>query len=453
MDRIKLTNQRIKNAVVAGHESRTGKPVNQIFLWDTEARGLAARITKGGARSFIFQGKLKNTAIRKTIGSCDDWNLSDARAEARRLQTLLDKNIDPREQEREEAEAKAAKKIADEAAKKETEANKKFTLKALLDTYHSHLIQKGKTKTAAGVKSVVKVHLEEADPELAKKPAREVTAHDVAGLIRLITEKGKGRTAGIFRSTLKAAYGCARRAPFDGILPKAFIDFNIKSNPVDPIPAIPVKAHHRTLNRDELKQYIESVGNDHIDMALKLALYSGGQRMAQVLRTEIQDWDPQTKTLRLVDPKGKRSEPREHLLPLAPVAADIVAELVKRAEAVKTKFLFPSATRKTPIHVSMPGPRVTEVSREIGAEDFDLRDIRRTCETMLAGLGISRDIRAQLLSHGISGVQAAHYDRHEYINEKRSALVKWERYLKKIASGEEEKRVVSFEEVARGSGT
>lgn len=64
---------------------------------------------------------------------------------------------------------------------------------------------------------------------------------------------------------------------------------------------------------------------------------------------------------------------------------------------------------------------------------------------MLAGLGISRDIRAQLLSHGISGVQAAHYDRHEYTKEKRSALVKWERHLKRVAGDEEETKVVSFE--------
>ena len=68
-------------------------------------------------------------------------------------------------------------------------------------------------------------------------------------------------------------------------------------------------------------------------------------------------------------------------------------------------------------------------------EPFDLRDIRRTCETMLAGLGISRDVRAQLLSHGISGVQAAHYDRHAYTDEKRAALVAWERKLDEIEKG------------------
>lgn len=442
MTRIKLTNQRIEKASCESQMSRTGRPVNQVFLWDTEARGLAVRITSGGAKSFIFQGKLNGTTIRKKIGSCDNWTLSDARAEARQLQTLIDQKIDPRELERKQEEARIAKKSAEEAAKKEAEANKRYTLKALLDAYADYLDTKSKRKTAAGVRSVVKVHLNEADQTLSEKAAKDVTPHDVAGLIRRIMEKGKERTAGVFRSSLAAAFSCARRAPFDARLPSVFIKFNIQTNPVDPIPAIPVRARHRTLNREELRSYINFLGKDKVDIALKLALYAGGQRMAQILRAEVADWDTETKTLRLVDPKGKRAEPREHLLPLAPVAAGIVAELVHRAEEAQSSFLFPSATKKTPIHVSIPGPRVTEIAGKMKGELFDLRDIRRTCETMLAGLGISRDIRAQLLSHGISGVQATHYDRHSYAKEKRAALMKWERYLKRIVSDEKEEKVI-----------
>ena len=77
-------------------------------------------------------------------------------------------------------------------------------------------------------------------------------------------------------------------------------------------------------------------------------------------------------------------------------------------------------------------------------EAFDLRDIRRTCETMLAGMGISKDSRAQLLSHGLSGVQAAHYDRHSYTNEKRTALVAWEQRLDDIAAGRKPGNVVQI---------
>jgi len=437
MERIRLTNERIRRL-----KCPEGK--GQSFTWDAEVQRLAVRITAAGVKSYIFEGKLDRVTIRITIGKCSDWAIEAARKEARRLQGLVDQGIDPRE-------VKKARKKAREMAKKEAEAIKQYTLKALLDTYTDHLDAKGKSKTAAGVRSVVKVHLTEADLDLSEKPARQVTPHDIAGLIRRITEKGKGRTAGIFRSSLAAAYSCGRRAPFDGTLPGAFISFNIETNPVDPIPTIPVLARNRTLNRTELKSYIESLGDDTVDLALRLALYSGGQRMAQLLRAEVTDWTSETRTLRLMDTKGKRTEPREHLLPLAPVAASIVDELVKRAENVKTTFLFPSNTLKTSIHNSIPGPRVTKIADTIGGGGpFDLRDIRRTCETMLAGLGISRDIRAQLLSHGISGVQAVHYDRYAYTKEKRAALVKWERYLKRITTGEEEKKVIPIREAKGG---
>jgi hypothetical protein len=81
----------------------------------------------------------------------------------------------------------------------------------------------------------------------------------------------------------------------------------------------------------------------------------------------------------------------------------------------------------------------TAISTAIGGEPFDLRDIRRTTETMLAGMGIS-----QLLSHGLSGVQAAHYDRHGYTDEKRAALVAWEARLEEIQTGKHTSNVVTL---------
>jgi len=68
-------------------------------------------------------------------------------------------------------------------------------------------------------------------------------------------------------------------------------------------------------------------------------------------------------------------------------------------------------------------------------EPFQLRDIRRTCETMLASLGVSSDVRAQLQSHGLGGVQTRHYDRHDYMAEKRQTLKTWGRHLERLKMG------------------
>lgn len=337
-----------------------------------------------------------------------------------------------------------ARREAEEKAKQEEstckEAEQKYTLKKLLKTYIEHLKTQGKDKTAKAMESCVKCHLLEADRKLADKPAARVTSIELAGLIRKVKEKGYDRTAGILRSTLAAAYNCARRSPFDASLPSEFISFQISSNPVEPIPAIAVNAGQRVLTEDELKTFITALGTTPIDLAIKVALFSGGQRMAQLLRAEAIHWDPQNRTLLLYDGKGKRRNAREHLLPLQETAAGIVAGIMERHPE---KWILSNDGGKTPIHGANTGKRISQIVADKKMTDFDYRDIRRTCETMLAGLGVGKDTRAQLLSHGISGVQAVHYDRHDYLNEKRAALAKWENHLMEIISGIERK-VINF---------
>ena len=79
----------------------------QSFLWDTDAPRLAVRAT-AGAKSFIFEAKLNRQTIRVTIGDVKAWNLDDARAEARRLQTLVDQGTDPRQEKAERIAATEA---------------------------------------------------------------------------------------------------------------------------------------------------------------------------------------------------------------------------------------------------------------------------------------------------------------------------------------------------------
>jgi integrase len=108
---------------------------DQAFLWDSDAPGLALRVTAGGARAFIFQSRFEGKAIRMTIGAADVWPLNSrmdrvgpggkvaqfgAREEARRLQSLIDSGRDPRE-------VKAATVAAD-VAKREAEQRHSATV-------------------------------------------------------------------------------------------------------------------------------------------------------------------------------------------------------------------------------------------------------------------------------------------------------------------------------------
>ena len=55
-------------------------------------------------------------------------------------------------------------------------------------------------------------------------------------------------------------------------------------------------------------------------------------------------------------------------------------------------------------------------------KDFAPKRLRSGVETALASLAISREVRAQLQSHGLGGVQDRHYDDHDYLAEKSAAL-------------------------------
>lgn len=434
MERIRLTPQRISGATCPTEKK-------QAFLWDTESPRLAVRVT-AGSKSFIFEGKLNRNTIRRTIGTCTAWTVEDARIEANKIQALLDKGIDPREQDKELAEQKAAKTAAKEAAKVKAEDRKRYTLKALCLAYMEHLEAQGKTKSVAATRSAFKCHVFDPHPTLADTCAAEVTAHHIAAIVRQVMEAGKYRMAGILRSYLSAAFNAAKKSPYDANLPASLIPFNVTTNPVEPVATIPIVAGNRTLSEKEMKAYICALGDSLHDQALKLALFSGGQRMAQLIRATVSDYDIKTQMLRLYDTKGKRTTPREHLLPLAPKAASIVEELVKRADGRGSALLFSS--RESIMHFSTPGQRAKEIAAMMGGESFDLRDIRRTCETMMAGMGLSLEVRSQLLSHGISGVQAVHYDRHSYTNEKRGALIRWERHLDAISTEQPEQKIVNI---------
>lgn len=55
-------------------------------------------------------------------------------------------------------------------------------------------------------------------------------------------------------------------------------------------------------------------------------------------------------------------------------------------------------------------------------EDFQLKRTRSEVETLLAANGVSREVRDRLQSHGLTDVQARHYDGHDYMPEKRQAI-------------------------------
>ena len=318
----------------------------------------------------------------------------------------------------------AAKAAAERAAMEVQHLAARHTLKALCDDYVAHLEATGKASSREA-RTIFQNHIIEALPNVARKPAAEVEKREIVTALRRLTEQGKTATARKLRAYLHAAYACALRADSDATLPSAFISYRITSDPVGGIAAIKGQPDKRPLTAAELRTYWKALqaAEGVIGAALRLQVLTGAQRVAQL--TRLTATDVRDDTMRLLDPKGKRDEAREHLLPITrPIRLEL-------DQLTTERFVLSTDGGKTPMHPTSISAWAHDIGTAAGIKDFQLKRVRSGIETMLAAAGISREIRGQLQSHGISGVQARHYDAHEYLAEKRKALEALHRLLER----------------------
>jgi len=346
-------------------------------------------------------------------------------------------------------ETEHQKQSADERARLEADAKaaraaERGTLRVLLDAYVEQLERAGK-QAAGDARRMFARNVYDAHPELAARQAATITPADITVIVRAVVYLGKGRTAGKLRSYLRAAFALAQGARYDAAAPAALLALDIEHNPAAATAALSQfnRTRDRILTDGELGYYalaLERLERSPARDALRLALLLGGQRPTQLLRTAPGDVDLEARTITMHDSKGKRTEPRLHVLPLSDAAAAIVAT---RQEDCGDLLLFTGdGKRQTRIETceeiagivfaAMAKDKHLREAKALGAGVAQLRDVRRTAETMQARLGVSRDVRAQLQSHGLGGVQQRHYDRHDYADEKRAALVRWEAHLAEL---------------------
>ena len=123
---------------------------------------------------------------------------------------------------------------------------------------------------------------------------------------------------------------------------------------------------------------------------------------------------------------------RLHIIPLTESAIIVLKE--QKLATDDSDFIFPH--RLDPTKHIRPDSLSQAISRYRDNTDirsFIPRDIRRTCKTLMGELGISKSIRDRLQNHALQDVSSKHYDRYEYMPEKRIALESWERQLNNAA--------------------
>lgn len=475
-----LTDTAIRGALV-----RAEKAGKDEWLADSTGRGdgrLSLRARPfGGFWVFSYApapGKFDRLEFgRYVVGRDADttgaaYTLRQAREQAARFAELLKhpatRNVRAHQAEV-AAKAEAARRAEQEKRRREArerEQAEKFTLDALLAAYVRHLRRHDK-KSADDVEAMLERHVIKAHPDLAKLPAGRLSKDEATRIIRVILEAGIGRTAGMVRSYLHAAYSLAATADTNADAPSEMLGFDIEHNPFTVVKGTAKhnKARTRTLNEKELRHLLPRLRawNGAGARVVLAALYSGGQRPEQILSAPRTAWNGDEGTLRIADPKGRRTVARVYVLPLADggrallegIAADsdCFYELHSPETPAAERFLFPSLKKQktgggiTRLQLTTASKVITGTSKAMvkakeSPEPFQMKDVRRTVENLFKRLRVAKEDRARLMSHGLGDVQERHYIT-ENPDEYREPLVALERRLAEIENGAES-RVVHF---------
>ncbi|MGH8126491.1 MAG: hypothetical protein ACREPK_11670 [Rhodanobacteraceae bacterium] len=328
--------------------------------------------------------------------------------------------------ERERERERKAKDAAEQTAKDAEAARRQRTLGALLIAYADQLERNGKA-SARSVRAELFHHVCDAWPKLWAAPLANVTADDLLAILALPNEHGHKRQAEKVRAYLRAAYAAGMKARHNAAALPALRALRVTANPARDLTPIEGanKFRNRALSLAELRYYWKRIRDVPDYAALRFHLLTGCQRVEQLTRITQADYDADTKTVRLLDTKGRRATPREHHVPLIASATDAIRDM--QGGALGPHLFTVTAGQSGASYFSIRDRvravvEAMQTAGELPGGPFTPGDLRRTVETRLADAGVSRDVRAHLQSHGLGGVQERHYDRHDYLPQTRTAL-------------------------------
>ena len=156
--------------------------------------------------------------------------------------------------------------------------------------------------------------------------------------------------------------------------------------------------------------------------ALQQLLLLLGQRrseVAEMLWPEI-DFKKRLWTI----PAERTKSVREHFVPLPDAAVEILKSLPRFDDG---DYVFTTSNGRRPVSgFSNAKARTDKMLVDHGTtiKDWRLHDLRRTCRTGLAELGVAEIVSERVLNHQSTGLVKT-YNLHEYLDEKREALERW----------------------------
>jgi integrase len=329
------------------------------ITWDAQVAGFGARVTAGGARSFLLNYRTRlGRARRFTIGTFPSWSAGAARDEARRLKTQIDRGGDPLGDIK---AGRAAPTVAD-----------------LCERFIAEYLPRKKAST----QNTYRLQLDnEIRPALGRLKVAEVTFSDIDGLHRKITARGTPYRANRVIALVSRMFSMA-------------IKWRMRAdNPVKGIERNTESKRHRYLTGAELARLttaLDKLRDQGAANAVRLLLLSGARR-GELLAARWTDIDLDAGVWS--KPAATTKTKALHRVPLSKAACQLLAGMRKQAS---DEWLFPAheGGHRTDIRDAW------EVLRKAAdIPDVRAHDLRHTYASVLVSSGLSLPIIGALLGH------------------------------------------------------
>lgn len=312
------------------------------------------------------------------------------------------------------------------------------TITDLFEAYVQHLEDSG--RAAASIKKAQYALLSPtagaAKALGATRPASAITTADIISHLRTIHGRGAIHQAHNVRAWIQAAFKFGLKSANSYHEKSSGTDWGLRENPVAVIPNDPAAfiPGDRVLTVDEYRAFWNWLTHKGASVRYRFApamqlMMATGQRPTEILRLGPTSFDRERGEVNW--PKTKNGRP--HCIPL-PRQAQAILEA---ATANEHGWYFPRQ-RDAAKHAdhSVCEWIIGRYLEESGAEPFSARDLRRTWKTLAGAAGLSKEIRDRLQNHALNDVSSKHYDRYDYLEEKRQAMSRWEGRLAEILTGD-----------------
>ena len=353
-----------------------------VIYWDELRVGLGVRVTAGGARSYVYNFRVRGSGKqrRHTIGGIKSWTIGGARIEAKRLRRLIDADGDP---------------VGDHKADREAS-----TMADLIKRFVNEHLTRRRASTAADYLSMIVNHIaphfgvkmEEKNGTLqfsgGTTRVRDVSFDDVDKLHRKISKAGHLHRANRVIAVVSKMFALSVRWGMRADNPCKGIEKNLE--------------HHRRryLREGELPRLLTALAGypDRRIANVFLLLILTGARRGEVLAMRWADVD--LGTGKWSKPPSSTKQESWHEVPLSEPVKVLLGDIRKQQTAKRKElpeYVFPGNGETA--HIVSIKKAWAAICKSAGITGLRIHDLRHSFASQLVSGGASLPLIGALLGH------------------------------------------------------